>query len=132
MLGDEHIIAPATYREQRPPYDMAEATCRAMTDANDAAVARLEKIVLTSNGTTKLSRWQWDYWREKLGSYDSTTPTGQRNGKRWTREERYSVVVDDKRIHHTKFFIGEYGVSSKGPDFVKTTWYPVEVDEKDK
>lgn len=128
MMGDEHIIAPATIREQRPAYDMEEFTaCRAMGDANDAARARLESIALDGSNPIKLARWAWNYWRSILGGYDSTVPSGQRDGKRWCREERAregGAVV-------TKFFIGEYGYSSKGPGFVKTTWYSVEVDEKD-
>lgn len=125
MLGDEHIIAPATHREQQPPYDMAEATCRAMEDGTDAARARLEKIALNTNGPTRMSRWQWDYWRRVLGSYDSTMPSGTRLGKRWCREERV-------RAGEARFFIGEYGVSMKGAEFVSITWYPIEVDENDK
>lgn len=132
MLGDEHIIAPAVHRERRPAYDMSEFTaCRAMDDANDAARARLESIALDSSAPIKLPRWAWDYWRRILGGYDTTLPTGTRIGKRWCREE--CTRTPGGTFSPTgRYFIGEYGVSSKGDGFVSITWYPVEVDEKDK
>lgn len=130
MLGDEHIIAPATIREQRPPYDMQEFTgCRVMGDARDAARARIESIALVS--PVKMARWAWDYWRSILGGYDSTLPTGTRVGKRWCRDELFRRISGSFEATG-KHFIGEYGVSSKGPDFVSIRWYEVEVDEKDK
>lgn len=104
------------------PFGWEAVTSNAMTAAKDAAQAFLEGVRLKEEIT--MSQWCWDFWRETLGGYDMTLPSGTRIGKRWTREELNWAQAT--RTRTMTRFIGTY-VPSKRADTVGIVWTKVNV-----
>lgn len=130
MIPDHASKSPGELRRQlfrermrqlHPKERMAQMACEANARAEEAAREVFESIELPENDVVEMTLEIWNQMAVTLGSYDSTYPTGQRLGKRWCREMRFTGENGVKR------YIGEYRASSQWPEFIGVHWYPVRI-----